>query len=164
MWFICFSCSILWHCVLFFSWTIGLEKMRLNTQIKMSNRSAKLCMFSYMHLFVVVVVRHHHFSARSYLYFQCWGFFFIDVPFVLLGSWEMIYRFVVGSRTAVSKECVGCFVCLAFKRWTVFCWRKINKKIMRKLWSQTRRRRRLKISYYENHLDGIISFSIHRKC
>lgn len=94
---------------------------KLNTHTKwMSNRSAKLCMFSmlcvYLLLFwssfVIVIIFH------SFVF--VFPIIFVDASFVeLLGSWELIYRFVVGSRNTVCVqclrgECIECSVLLYF--------------------------------------------------
>lgn len=73
----------------------------------MSNRSAKLCMFSmlcvYLLLFwssfIIVIIFH------SFVF--VFPIIFVDASFVeLLGSWELIYRFVVGSRNTVCVQCL----------------------------------------------------------
>lgn len=104
-------------------------------KINMSNRSAKLCMFLYttfvlLLLSFVIIIFH---SVRICIFNVFFIFYsgIIDVPFVLLGSWEMIYRFVVGSRNCSvwgrEREYVGFFVCLAFNQWTASCWKKSTK-------------------------------------
>lgn len=93
-WFISFSCcmnlAILWPSAI----------LRLNDRFEeiyatqQANGSAKISWCIY--LFVVVAVRHRHFPLSVYVFPLGFSDTFDASP--LLGSWEMIYRFVVGSR------------------------------------------------------------------
>lgn len=127
IWFIWFSCSMLFHCT---SWTIIIlerEAQHTHTRnewaIEAQNCACFRC-FAFIccccwSSFVIVIIFH------SFVF--VFPIIFVDASFVeLLGSWELIYRFVVGSRNTVCVqclrgECIECSVLL------YFAWHSSNK-------------------------------------
>lgn len=125
IWFIWFSCSMLFHCT---SWTIIiLEREAQHTQTKwMSNRSAKLCMFSmlcvYLLLLLVVVRHRHHFPLvricfsnnirRCFFRWAAWKLR-IDLSF---RCWKSKYCMCAMSSRRMHWMLRFALFCLAFKQ------------------------------------------------